>query len=688
MRFGLVFIWCFLIGLNCTQAQDLPPPVSYNETGPTIYFEDSFKNPVLKNRIRSFIEYKYIASFATRKEKSTISLGFDGTYYTIKQLPDNTVIFKIANEGVAKTFKTIKQNLLIYIHGFKVKNLDLKNRGYIFDFKLVPVENSNGVVGQAIPENQLSRTDGVLNLNTFDDTAVLEVTNLSNSPIYFSVIEINSQGMLNGFVPNINCPLLGAQRRLEPNETKVFETCVFKFAPPYETLTLKGFASPEPINFNPIINNEDNASLDYVQDFYTEMFTTEFQYNIVDTDGNTRFVPNIDSYEPNTSTELENALSDLEILEITEGQYNASYIDKLTTIASIHKKLENFDEAKEYEKLVKEYADALASDTEETEEVVTETEKPGNADDDSNKDWSTFSDLDKIKELEKSNAEKDTLITILKAEIDTLKKEIETLKKNIDTSTTYRGSNPITLEKNPLSEYTYRALIIAEEDYEDHNIKDLKFPISDAKKLQNILETKYAFESSNINFLENPTRSEIFRALDELFKISSKTDHLLIFFAGHGVYDESFKRGYWLPSDAAHDVRSNWISNPDIKDYITNINTTHTLLISDACFSGSIFEFNRNVDLGETSPVVKKLLQKNARNAMTSGLDKPVPDESVFIKYLLKALEENTTPYIKASDLFNTIQEAVLANTENIPQFGVIKNANHEGGEFIFLKSE
>jgi len=27
-----------------------------------------------------------------------------------------------------------------------------------------------------------------------------------------------------------------------------------------------------------------------------------------------------------------------------------------------------------------------------------------------------------------------------------------------------------------------------------------------------------------------------------------------------------------------------------------------------------------------------------------------------------------------------------MANTDNNPQFEVIKNANHEGGEFIFLK--
>jgi hypothetical protein len=38
--------------------------------------------------------------------------------------------------------------------------------------------------------------------------------------------------------------------------------------------------------------------------------------------------------------------------------------------------------------------------------------------------------------------------------------------------------------------------------------------------------------------------------------------------------------------------------------------------------------------------------------------------------------------------LENKIQEVVLSNTNKIPQYGVIRNPNHKGGEFIFLKQE
>jgi hypothetical protein len=112
------------------------------------------------------------------------------------------------------------------------------------------------------------------------------------------------------------------------------------------------------------------------------------------------------------------------------------------------------------------------------------------------------------------------------------------------------------------------------------------------------------------------------------------------------------------------------------------------LLITDACFSGSIFEYGKRNLKNKAMKVTEKLLEKKSRKAMTSGLNKPVPDESIFIKYLLKELEKNKKSFIRAGELYNEIREAVMSNTDNNPQFEIIKNAGHEGGEFIFLKKD
>ena len=72
---------------------------------------------------------------------------------------------------------------------------------------------------------------------------------------------------------------------------------------------------------------------------------------------------------------------------------------------------------------------------------------------------------------------------------------------------------------------------------------------------------------------------------------------------------------------------------------------------------------------------------------MTSGnLKEEVPDKSVFLQYLIKRLEENKEKFLSSGVLFSSFFDAVISNSENIPQFGVIHNVGDEGGDFIFIK--
>lgn len=683
MKHLIRFFFFFTIIIGYSQA--VP---SFNSVGLKLFLDTSVTNNDLKLEITEFINTQQIGILTNNEPLSNLSLAFNGTNYTLTKLPQKQIIYKISNSKPSKTEQLIKEKISQFAYGFRIKNLSLKNTSYAFKFRIKPVEYENYEVGNDIPTEDYPKTDGLLNFNTYSSAAILEVTNLSENPIYFSIIEINSRGELSSFIPNFNCALIGIERRLEPHQTISIESCLFNFGPPYETLTLKGFASAEPINFEPIIKNKDNSSLDYVKNNYTEMFTYQFAYNIIDKDGNMPYEAEVDYYKPKTSSELETVISELSSIESTKGKLTKDYISSLNEVSSLHQDLGNNLEAYEYKREAAKLAMQLKQNEFSTSKLTTSKTKQKAMEEAMR--FAKMTDSEKVAFLQKENSVKRTEIQNLKTQIDSLTIQLEKLKTNrtADSNTQMRGSKASNKETNPLSNFTYRALIIAEQDYVDDAIKDLKFPIDDANKLKTILSSNYAFDNANIIFLENPTRNEIFKELHSIYEISSPTDHLLIFYAGHGVYDEGFKRGYWLPSDAVLNNKGTWMSNLDIKDYITNIKTKHTLLISDACFSGSIFEYNRDVTIDQTSLIVKKLLTKNGRNAMTSGLDKPVPDQSIFIKYLLKTLSENEKGYLKASDLFNTIQEVVLSNTDNIPQYGVIKNANHEGGEFIFLKRE
>jgi hypothetical protein len=232
----------------------------------------------------------------------------------------------------------------------------------------------------------------------------------------------------------------------------------------------------------------------------------------------------------------------------------------------------------------------------------------------------------------------------------------------------------------------YYALIIGIEDYQDPTIPDLEEPVGDASSLSNILNTKYTFDKENIKLLKNPTRYQVFQALEALSKKVKESDNLLIFYAGHGYWDEQRKQGYWFPSDGKKADRSSWVTNADLKEYISTIPSKHTLLITDACFAGSIFK-SRSI-VSSASMAVKQLYELPSRKAMTSGSLKEVPDKSVFIEYLVKRLNQNSEKFLSAEQLFSSFRTAVINNSANgqVPQYGEIKEAGDEGGDFIFIK--
>ena len=141
---------------------------------------------------------------------------------------------------------------------------------------------------------------------------------------------------------------------------------------------------------------------------------------------------------------------------------------------------------------------------------------------------------------------------------------------------------------------------------------------------------KYNFDEENVVLLNNsPTENQILREFVKLKQKVTKKDNVLIFYAGHGIYDESTETGSWLPSDADPEYGLNMISNSTIKDYIKGINSKHTLLISDACFSGSIFKTRTY----KTAPKsITRKFELPSRKAITSGTLKTVPNKSVFLK--------------------------------------------------------
>ncbi|MEO1255327.1 MAG: caspase family protein [Bacteroidota bacterium] len=274
-------------------------------------------------------------------------------------------------------------------------------------------------------------------------------------------------------------------------------------------------------------------------------------------------------------------------------------------------------------------------------------------------------------------------VTLIK---EKLAEKIVATQRPVETTKSVANSDAIGQALiNELSKRKYYALIIGVNEYQDDRIENLDNPLNDAKRLAEALTYHYSFEQENITLLENPKRADIIVALDNLTKRVKEKDNLLIFYAGHGIWNAQLNQGYWLPRDASLDSKSYWLSNSTLRDYVGGIKSKHTLLVSDACFSGGILKERAVFD---NSRAILEMYKLPSRKAMTSGTLKTVPDQSVFMKYLLKNLISNQDPLLSADQLFRTFKVAVINNSPNgqVPQYGPISQAGDEGGDFIFLK--
>lgn len=262
---------------------------------------------------------------------------------------------------------------------------------------------------------------------------------------------------------------------------------------------------------------------------------------------------------------------------------------------------------------------------------------------------------------------------------------------------TYRGSGDplkglnVSKSLDDLKVGNYYALIIGIDKYSG-SWSPLKNAVNDAKTIEGLLKSKYKFNHFKSLYNETATRENIINALEWLLTNAKPDDNVFIYYSGHGEFKKDLNKGYWVPFGATTNSTSNYISNSDLQTFINGIQSKHTLLVADACFSGDIFRGNTISVPFENSPkYFKKVHSLKSRQAMTSGGIEPVMDggkdgHSVFAYYLLKALKENSADMMDASQVFNSLKIPVYNNSDQSPDFKPISKSGDEGGQFIFMK--
>jgi ankyrin repeat protein len=235
----------------------------------------------------------------------------------------------------------------------------------------------------------------------------------------------------------------------------------------------------------------------------------------------------------------------------------------------------------------------------------------------------------------------------------------------------------------------YYALIIGNNNYQ--HIRNLETARKDAEAVGHILATQYGFKTT---LLLDATRNDIVGAINQYRKTLTAEDQLLIYYAGHGEFNKDTGKAYWLATDAKSDEDTNWIIVDRITSNIKIIPSKHILIVSDSCYSGT-FTRAGGADLSTTikrNRYLKKMQSKKSRTLLASGGNEPVSDiggegHSVFATAFLSGLKSTEYEKFTAEELYyRHIKEMVAGGSDQTPEYNIIRNSGHEGGDFVFRR--
>ena len=242
------------------------------------------------------------------------------------------------------------------------------------------------------------------------------------------------------------------------------------------------------------------------------------------------------------------------------------------------------------------------------------------------------------------------------------------------------------------SEYRIIALLFANNIYD--SFSDLVNPVFDLNTIADELRNNYEVQTEVV---ENSSLNEILNKLREYAKYKySDNESLIIFFAGHGNYDEIFNEGYVIASDSKLDdeAKITCLSHSNLRTIVNNIPCNHILLVMDVCFGGTfdplIASRSRAVDamyadISDEEFISRKQKYKT-RLYLTSGGKDYVPDgrpghHSPFARRFIEALRN-----YGGKDGILTINEILqfVEKVEPQPCFGEFGD-NEPGSDFLLI---
>lgn len=249
------------------------------------------------------------------------------------------------------------------------------------------------------------------------------------------------------------------------------------------------------------------------------------------------------------------------------------------------------------------------------------------------------------------------------------------------------------------------AILIANQNYGPASgMPSLGTPFADIDAIGAELTTHYGFrtratlpDGTDLPLvLRDASRAQIETLLFQMSRIAGEKDTVLIYYGGHGIYEQMTDTAFWVPSDAVAGVPPTYLSASSISEALLRLQAGNVLVVSDSCYSGALMRGGGEPALADSDRLraLQRLADKRSRVLITSGANEPVADEggdghSVFARAFLNGLRQSERDVFSARELFDRdILPFVVGRSGQEPQYRPIARSGHEGGDVVFVTSD
>ena len=240
------------------------------------------------------------------------------------------------------------------------------------------------------------------------------------------------------------------------------------------------------------------------------------------------------------------------------------------------------------------------------------------------------------------------------------------------------------------------ALVIGNEDYSSHQVDltseiNVDFARNDACAFKEYAINTLGIPEKNIIFLLDATTGQINQSISKLNLIIKNTQgnaDVFVYYAGHGLPDETTKEAYIMPVDLDGKNARDGIKLKDMYARLTEFPSKKITVFIDACFSGGARNQGllaaRGVKIQPREiPLNGKLVVFSASSGNQSSLPYKEKQHGFFTYYLLKKMQE-TKGEISYNDLSKylkenvSLQSVLVNNKEQSPQINVSNSVGNE----------